>query len=432
MYYCLHLGNRDVIDITGEIWEDDFDTEDDDWYLEYSFLDDKPKQSKKELTEPTHRPYILNDEQLRNTDPHLQTLGPNPDLYQTKHQGQLRQKEAKRYLESQTQIRQVSRDQYVTKEKCNSFTMPDMTAYKPLSSVTMKNEKQAIAEPKQQPKPSLFEPNIWKPPISRNNIPRPSSINRRLNIPMHRSNFNLSNNASTPYESSAKPSSGKFSLRGDFVTASDVADARKKQGNGMSNTGRSINEKISCSGGFRQYQFKRLHENFVTASDAGDERKKQANGKINTGSSINEDASSSGGFRQDHLIRLCEDFVTASDVGDARKMRENERGNLRMSINEIISNPGGLHKDHFTKAQKECNFRKQEPGKTQSLARSQHFISNTSFGKRNRINSQIISKISTTLSTDQDAIPPLTQFFLKVNIRICLVQRMKMILSMAY
>lgn len=60
------------------------------------------------------------------------------------------------------------------------------------------------------------------------------------NSPKYKSNFSWSTNPGSPNESLTKPLSCKISLHGDFLTAADVAEARRKRQNEMSYLGRSV------------------------------------------------------------------------------------------------------------------------------------------------------------------------------------------------
>ncbi len=174
------------IDLTGEIWDDEFDDEDNDWYLEYSFLDDKPKRQPKkdEFIEPLdHAEHILDDEQLPNTNTHLNS-SPTSDTYQTEYivsansnQGQLNPSVA-----NQLPVGPTPSNQSMTNTKCNYFPRPDLAHYKPSSLLSKIQNKQAIA--KLSCKPSLFKPNLWKPSISCSSNPGPSTNIRPASSPM--------------------------------------------------------------------------------------------------------------------------------------------------------------------------------------------------------------------------------------------------------
>ncbi|CAB3992274.1 Hypothetical predicted protein, partial [Paramuricea clavata] len=245
----IKTGNPDKIDLTGEIWDQDFDNEDDDWYLEFGFLDDKPKQSKRdESTEPP----------LPDTNVHFY----HQKKYQNStisNQGQLKPNTTGSYPGNQTQVRPTTTDESMTNAKCNSFLRPDFTQCKPSSLLSDNKNKQTLANQssttaKLPPKASLYKSNLWESSISCNNNPGPSKNIRLSNSPKCKSNFSWSTNPGSPNESLTKPLPCKISLHGDFLTAADVAEARRKRQNEMSYLGRSVHMNDFSSNGLGKNQ----------------------------------------------------------------------------------------------------------------------------------------------------------------------------------
>ena len=222
---------RNTIDLTGDIWEEDFDNDDDDWYLEYNFLDDKPKQTKphgssESLDHALHEQFLDINTNLvpKPTSSSCQNKNQNKPSH-ISNSGR-KQNAVNRYPENQRQVRPSPSYQPMTNAKCDSFHTPDTTQYKSCSFLS----KQAVANhdtssTKQLPKPSLYKPDQYKSSTSRlSNNTRPSTDVRPPHSPLKRSNFTWSTNQSLPKPSGTKPLSAKIRLHGDFVTAADVAN----------------------------------------------------------------------------------------------------------------------------------------------------------------------------------------------------------------
>lgn len=249
--------NRDTIDLTGDIWEDDLDNDDDDdWYLDYNFLEDKPKQSKPHgSNEPLD--HALHEQFLDINS----NLAPKPASIscQNKTQNrpssisnstQLKLNAVNKYPKNQPQVGPSSSYDPMTNAKCISFHTPDPTQYKSSSFLSKQTVENHVSSSTKPPKPSLYKPNQYKSSNSRlSNDPRPSTNIRPSHSPLNRSNFTWSTNQGSPKPSGTKPLSAKTRLHGDFVTAADVAKAGRKRENEMSCQGTSIYKNAFSSNG---------------------------------------------------------------------------------------------------------------------------------------------------------------------------------------
>ena len=213
----LFVGNHDAIDLTGEMWEDDFDSEDDDWYLEYSFLDDKPKQQTKhdERSKVPKVDQIVQDDISPVITAHLSPR-PKPDAREFKSNFVNRSGSIKSIL------RRSPNDEYMT----NSVPRRDFGQYIPPSKTPLNNNNRSIANNETSPKrlPNSCNPSPYNPSIYQSSHFGPSTNIRSFNHP----NFNWRKNPGSP-KSFAKVPSSKASLHGDFVTAADVAEARRSR-----------------------------------------------------------------------------------------------------------------------------------------------------------------------------------------------------------
>ena len=221
--------------VTGDIWEQEFESDDDDdWYLEYSFLGEKPQLTTHGSSEPSDN---ASHEQFLDINTNI-IPKPTSSSCQKKTQNNASSKsgEVNRYRVDQPPVRPSPSYQPMTNTKCNSFPRHDPiqnNSYFWSNKQTQANNEASSA--KQPSKPSLYKPNPYKSSTLPSSKPGPSGNTRPSHSPLHRWSTNQLCDKIRPHK--------------DFVTASDVAKAARKRQNEMNCQERSIYKNTFSSSG---------------------------------------------------------------------------------------------------------------------------------------------------------------------------------------